>query len=129
MSSMKTVVSTPHAPTAIGAYSQAVVAAGVVYCSGQIALDPQTGEFVSDDVAAQAERCLENLKAVLEAAGSGLDRVLKCTVFLVDMDDFARVNAVYARAFEGTEPPARAAVAVSTLPKHARVEIDCVALA
>lgn len=126
---MKTVVSTPHAPAAIGAYNQAIVAAGLVHCSGQIALDPATGEFVSDDVAEQAAQCLKNLAAVLAAAGSSLERAVKCTVFLADMDDFAAVNEVYARAFEGTDAPARAAVAVRTLPKNARVEIDCVALA
>ena len=129
MDRTKTVVSTPEAPAAIGAYSQAVVAAGLVHCSGQIGLDPSTGEFVSDEVVLQAEQCLKNLAAVLAAAGSGFQHVLKCTVFLADMDDFAAVNEVYARAFEGVEPPARAAVAVRTLPKNARVEIDCVALA
>ena len=122
------IVNTPNAPQAIGAYSQAVVAAGLVHCSGQIALDPQSGEIIEGDAAAQAERCLQNLGAVLEAAGSSFDRVLKCGVFLVDMGDFAAVNEVYARYFTGDEPPARACVAVRTLPKNVSVEIDCVAL-
>lgn len=123
------IVSTDRAPAAIGPYSQAVVAAGLVHCSGQIALDPASGAMVGDDAAAQTEQVMRNLGAVLEAAGSGFDRVLKCTVYLADMDDFPRVNEVYARAFcEGAEPPARATVAVRTLPKNALVEVDCVAL-
>lgn len=122
-------VTTPHAPAAIGPYSQAIVAAGLVHCSGQIALDPATGVLLDGPVAAQAERVLLNLKAVLEAAGSGLARVVKCTVYLQRIEDFAEVNAVYARFFEGDLPPARATVAVRALPKGALVEIDCVALA
>ncbi|MCL4160555.1 UNVERIFIED_CONTAM: hypothetical protein GTU68_063786 [Idotea baltica] len=122
------IVNTPNAPQAIGAYSQAVVAAGLVHCSGQIALDPTSGEIIEGDAAVQAERCLQNLGAVLEAAGSGFDKVLKCGVFLVDMADFAAVNEVYSRYFTGDEPPARACVAVRTLPKNVSVEIDCVAL-
>jgi 2-iminobutanoate/2-iminopropanoate deaminase len=122
------IVSTSKAPQAIGAYSQAVIAAGLVHCSGQIALDPDTGEIIEGDAATQAERCLQNLGAVLEAAGSGFDKVLKCGVFLVDMADFAAVNEVYSRYFTGDEPPARACVAVRTLPKNVSVEIDCVAL-
>lgn len=122
------IVSTPNAPAAIGPYSQAVVAGGFVHCSGQIALDPATGARIEGDVTAQAEQVLTNLRAVLEAAGSGLDRVLKCQVFLKDLGDFEAVNAVYARFFEGAEPPARACVEVSRLPKDVDVEIDCVAL-
>ena len=121
-------VSTEQAPEAIGPYHQAVVGGGLVHCSGQIALDPATGELIAGGVSAQAEQVLINLRAVLEAAGSGMDRVLKCQVFLRDMNDFQAVNAVYARAFEGCEPPARACVAVSGLPKDVDVEIDCVAL-
>lgn len=127
--SERRIVRSAGAPAAIGPYSQAVVAAGLVHCSGQIALDPKGGELVGRDVAAQTERALANLKAVLEEAGSGLERVLKCNVYLVDMADFAAMNAVYARAFPGDAPPARATVAVAALPKGARVEIDCVALA
>ncbi len=122
------IVHTESAPAAIGAYSQAVVAAGMVHCSGQIALDPSTMEIVEGDVAVQADRCLQNLRAVLEAAGSSLASVLKCNVFLADMGDFAAVNEVYARYFSGDSPPARACVAVRTLPTSVAVEIDCVAL-
>ena len=122
-------VSTPGAPGAIGPYSQAVIAGGLVHCSGQIALDPESGALVGEgDVVAQAERALANLCAVLEAAGSGPERVLKCNLYLTDMGDFAAVNEVYARTFSGEEPPARACVEVSRLPKDVLVEIDCVAL-
>ena len=126
--SERRVVSTESAPRAIGPYSQAIAAAGLVHCSGQIALDPQSGQLVGSTAAAQAERVLENLGAVLRAAGSGFESVLKCTVYLADMGDFAAVNEVYARYFQGPRPPARATVAVRTLPKNALVEIDCVAL-
>ncbi|WP_025322775.1 RidA family protein [Deferrisoma camini] len=125
---MKRAVTTDNAPQAIGPYSQAVVAGGFVFCSGQIPLDPATGEMVEEDVATQTRQVLENLKAVLEAAGSGLDRVVKTTVFLADMGDFAAMNRVYAGFFDDV-PPARAAVEVAALPKGARVEIEAVALA
>ena len=122
-------VATSSAPAAIGPYSQALVAGGLVHCSGQIALDPQTGNLIQGDVAAQTERVLENLKAVLAAAGSDLSRAVKCTVYLQRIEDFAAMNAVYARYFPGDTPPARATVAVAALPKGALVEIDCTALA
>ena len=122
-------ITTADAPAAIGPYSQAILAGGLVHCSGQIALDPATGSLVEGDVSAQAERVLANLAAVLAAAGSDLSRVVKCTVFLRSMSDFAAVNAVYARHFPGDAPPARATVAVLDLPKGALVEIDCTALA
>jgi 2-iminobutanoate/2-iminopropanoate deaminase len=121
-------VATPNAPAAIGPYSQAIVAGGLVFTAGQVALDPRTMELVDGDVKAQTERVFANLTAVLEAAGSGLDRVVKATVFLSDMGDFAAMNEVYARAF-GSHRPARSTVAVRTLPKNARVEIDLVAVA
>ena len=124
----KKIVATEAAPGAIGPYSQAVVAGGFVFCSGQIAIDPATGELVSGDCAAQTRHVLSNLEAVLEAAGSGLERVVKTTVFLKSMDDFAAMNAVYAEAFT-TEQPARAAVEVARLPMDVLVEIECVALA
>ena len=127
--SERTIVSTEGAPAAIGPYSQGVIGAGLVHCSGQIAMDPATGEVVGDDAATQAEGALRNLQAVLEAAGSSLDKVLKCTVFIIDMGEFAQVNEVYARYFSGDSPPARATVEVSGLPKGALFEIDCVALA
>ena len=122
------IVSTPEAPGALGPYNQAVTAGGFVFCSGQIGMDPASGEVVGGGVAAQTERVLLNLKAVLEAAGSGLDRVVKCTVFLKNMGDFAAMNEVYARFFT-SEPPARAAVEVACLPKNVDVEIECIALA
>lgn len=120
-------IHTESAPAAIGPYSQAIVHGGLVHCSGQIALDPETMELVEGDVAVQAEQVLKNLGAVLEAAGSDFARVLKCNVYLTDMGDFARINEVYARFFDGPEPPARATVAVRGLPKGVAVEIDCVA--
>lgn len=122
-------VRTSAAPAAIGPYSQAVVAGGLVHCSGQIAIDPRTGEVEGADVGAQTERCLANLRGVLEAAGSDLGRVVKCNVYLADMGDFAAMNEVYGRFFEGAAPPARACVEVARLPRDVRVEIDCVALA
>jgi len=121
-------VQTEKAPSAIGPYSQAVVANGIVYTSGQIALTPEgTDELLSEGVIVQAVRVMKNLEAVLEAAGSSLDDVVKTTIFLADMNDFAVVNEVYEEAF-GSHKPARATVAVKTLPKNALVEIDAVAL-
>ena len=120
-------VQTDEAPAAIGPYSQAVKANGMVYTSGQIALTP-AGEMLTGNVTAQTKQVLGNLAAVLEAAGSGLDRVVKTTIFLAEMDDFATVNAVYAEAF-GDHKPARSTVAVKTLPKNALVEIEAIALA
>lgn len=120
-------VATENAPKAIGPYSQAIKANGFVYVSGQVALDPRTQQLVQGDVAAQTERTLENLKAVVEASGSSLARAVKTTVYLIDMGDFARMNEVYARYFPGT-PPARATVQVARLPRDARVEIDVIAL-
>jgi 2-iminobutanoate/2-iminopropanoate deaminase len=121
-------VHTSAAPAAIGPYSQAVRAGNVVYCSGQIALDPATQALVGTTAAQQAGRVLDNLAAVLKAAGSGLDRVVRTTIFLVSMADFAAVNEVYGQRF-GAHKPARATVAVKELPKGALVEIDCIALA
>ncbi|MBM4367113.1 MAG: RidA family protein [Deltaproteobacteria bacterium] len=119
-------VSTAGAPAAIGPYSQAIVHGDLVYCSGQIALDPATGQVVDGGVAEQTERVLDNLFAVLHAAGSGPGQVIKTTVYLRDMGDFAAMNAVYARRF-GESRPARATVAVSGLPRDVRVEIDAIA--
>ncbi len=122
-----TIVSTPGAPKAIGPYSQAIRHGGLVYTAGQVALDPATMELVPGGVAEQAERALSNLAAVLAEAGSGFDRVIKTTVYLVDMADFGAMNEVYARHF-GTHRPARSTVAVAGLPKGARVEIDVIAV-
>lgn len=120
-------VTTKHAPKAIGPYSQAVTNGRWVFTSGQIALDPVTGEFLSGDVAAQTERVMENLRAVLEAAHATFDDVVKATIFLTDMADFAAVNEVYARAWKDTVPPARSTVAVAALPRGAKVEIELIA--
>ena len=121
-------VETTQAPKAIGPYSQAIKAGGFVFCSGQIPLDPTTNELVSGDISAETSRVLDNLKAVLLAAGSDLSRVVKTTIFLTDMNDFATVNSVYGRYFTGDVLPARATVQVAGLPRGCRVEIDAVAL-
>jgi 2-iminobutanoate/2-iminopropanoate deaminase len=121
-------ISTQGAPAAVGAYSQAIRAGGFVFTAGQLGLDPATGEFVADDVGGQAEQALSNLAAILEAAGSGLDRLVKVTVFLADIGDWPALNEVYGRVIP--EPfPARSAFAVKDLPKGARVEIEAVATA
>ena len=120
-------VRTAGAPEPVGPYSQAVVAGGFVFCSGQIALDPVTGTMVDGDVAAETAQVMDNLKAVLDAAGSSLDRAVKMTIYLSDMDDFAVVNEVYGRYF-GDIPPARSTVQAARLPKGANVEIDCIAV-
>ena len=125
---MREVIATTNAPQAIGPYSQAIKAAGLVFCSGQIALDPASGAIVGNDVAQQTERVFKNLAAVLAAAGSGLDRVVKATVFLKSMADFPAMNEVYGRYFK-TAPPARSTVEAARLPKDAMVEIDVIALA
>jgi 2-iminobutanoate/2-iminopropanoate deaminase len=124
---VKQIINTKDAPQAIGPYSQAVVAGGFVFASGQIPLDPSTGEFVEGGVAEQTEQVLRNLSAVLEAAGSGLEQVVKTTVFLADMSDFAAMNEVYGRHFK-LESPARSTVQAARLPRDARVEIDAIAL-
>jgi 2-iminobutanoate/2-iminopropanoate deaminase len=123
---VRDIIQTDRAPQAIGPYSQAVRAGNLVFASGQIPTDPATGEFVPGGIAEQTEQVLRNLSAVLEAAGAGLDRVVKTTVFLQDMSDFAAMNEVYARFFT-SEPPARATVAAAGLPRNAKVEIDAIA--
>lgn len=119
-------ISTPAAPKAIGPYSQAIASGALIFTAGQVALDPATMELVPGGVAEQTDRALTNLTAVLREAGTSLDRVVKTTVYLVDMADFAAMNEVYARHF-GSHRPARSTVAVAGLPKGARVEIDVVA--
>lgn len=123
---MSEVVSTGAAPGAIGPYSQAIKVNGMVFCSGQIPIDPSTGQFASEDVTGQTEQVLKNLSAVLEAAGSSLEQVVKTTVFLADMNDFAAMNEVYGKYFS-TNKPARATVQAARLPRDARVEIECIA--
>jgi 2-iminobutanoate/2-iminopropanoate deaminase len=125
----KRIVQSDLAPKAIGPYSQAVVAGGFVHCSGQIALDPQTGELLAGDVAAQTERVMKNLEGVLAEAGIGFSRVVKCNVYLTEMAHFTAMNEVYGRYFKAGSAPARATVAVHQLPRGALVEIDCIALA
>ncbi len=125
---MKEIISTENAPGAIGPYSQAIKTGGLVFCSGQIPIDPATGNFVSDEITSQTEQVLKNLTAVLEAAGTSLDNVVKTTVFLADMGEFAAMNEVYGRFFSENKP-ARATVQAARLPRDARVEIECIATA
>lgn len=125
---MKKIIHTDKAPKAIGPYSQAVIANGMVYCSGQISLNPETMEIVGESAKAQAQQVMKNLEAVLDAAGSSFDKVVKTSIFLASMDDFATVNEVYG-AYFSSEPPARETVAVKTLPKNVLVEISCISLA
>ena len=125
---MKEIIKTDRAPQAIGPYSQAVKTNGFVYVSGQVAINPATGQFIAGGISEQTEQVLRNLTAVLEAAGTGLDRVIKSTVFLADMADFAAMNEVYAKFFVN-DPPARATVQAARLPLDARVEIEVIALA
>lgn len=124
---MKEIISTEKAPGAIGPYSQAIKTGNMVFCSGQIPINPETGEFVSENVAEQTHQVLINLRAVLEAAGSNLNNVVKTTVFLADMNDFAAMNEIYAEFFSDNKP-ARATVQAARLPRDARVEIDCIAV-
>ena len=124
---MKDRVQTEEAPQAIGPYSQAVKAGGLVFTSGQIPIDPATGAVIEGSIAEQTERVLNNIKAVLEAAGSSLEQVVKTTVFLADLSDFGEMNEAYGRFFAEV-PPARSTVEVSRLPRDARVEIDAIAL-
>jgi 2-iminobutanoate/2-iminopropanoate deaminase len=124
---MRETISTKDAPRAIGPYSQAIKANGFIFTSGQIAIDPATQQVIAGDAAAQTDRVLRNVSEILEAAGSGLGKVVRATVFLKDMGDFAAVNAVYGKYF-GTAPPARSTVEVARLPKDVLVEIDVIAL-
>lgn len=125
---MKKIILTPHAAQPIGPYNQAVVTGNLVYTSGQIPIDPVSGQMVSGDVKAQTEMVLRNLKAILDAAGSGIDRVVKTTVFLQDMNDFAAMNEVYGKVFaDKATAPARSTIQVARLPKDAKVEIEAVA--
>jgi 2-iminobutanoate/2-iminopropanoate deaminase len=125
---MREVIATWQAPKAIGPYSQAIRTEGLIFTSGQIPIDPATSQVVAGDVSAQTERVLKNLAAILQASGSSLEKVLRCTVFLKDMEDFAAMNEVYGRYFKQA-PPARSTVEVARLPKDVLVEIDVIALA
>ena len=125
---MKEIIATAKGPKAIGPYSQAVKANGFIFTAGQIPFDPATGQLIEGDAARQTARVLENLKAIVEAAGSSLDRAVKATVYLKDMNDFAAMNDVYARYFP-KEPPARSTVEAARLPRDVRVEIDLIVLA
>lgn len=124
---MKQIIHTERAPQAIGPYSQATKAAGFVFVSGQIPIDPETGQFVVGGITEQTDQVLKNLTAVLEAAGSGLELVIKTTVFLADMEEFAAMNEVYGKFFT-SDPPARATVEAARLPRDAKVEIEAIAL-
>lgn len=128
MPTSRTVIATDAAPKAVGPYSQGIVAGGLIFTAGQIPIDPSTGKLVEGPIEEQTRRVLENLKAVLEAAGSRLDRVVKVTVFMTDLSLFSRMNAVYAEFFGGS-PPARSAIGVVALPLGAHIEMECVALA
>ena len=125
---MREVISTKEAPQAIGPYSQAIRANGFVFVSGQVAIDPGTQQVISGDVSVQTDRVLKNLSAILKAAGTGLEKVVRSTVFLKNMDEFTAMNEVYGRYFNST-PPARSTVEVARLPKDVLVEIDVIALA
>jgi len=125
---VKQIIQTAQAPKAIGPYSQAIRTSGFVFASGQIPIDPETGQFVAGGIAEQTQQVIKNLSRVLEAAGSGLDKVVKTTVFLADMEEFAAMNEVYGKFFSA-EPPARATVEAARLPRDARVEIEAIALA
>ena len=125
---MRSVIQTPQAPPAVGPYSQAVQAGGFVFCSGQLPIDPGTGAFVPGGAAEQTEQVIRNLSAVLAAAGAGSDQIVKATVFLQSMGDFAAMNEVYTRHFSAS-PPARSTIQVARLPKDALVEIEVIALA
>jgi 2-iminobutanoate/2-iminopropanoate deaminase len=124
---MKKIISTDHAPKAIGPYSQAIVANGFAFLSGQIPLDPSTNTMIEGDIAAQTERVLQNMRGLLEACGSSLGQVVKTTVFVKDMGEFAKMNEVYAKYFS-ENAPARSTVEAARLPRDVRVEIDCIAL-
>jgi 2-iminobutanoate/2-iminopropanoate deaminase len=125
---MREVIATDGAPKAIGPYSQAIRAGGLLFTSGQVAIDPATQQVIAGDIAAQTDRVMKNLAAILETAGSSLEKVVRCTVFLKNMNDFGAMNEVYARYFKQA-PPARSTVEVARLPKDVQVEIDVIAMA
>jgi 2-iminobutanoate/2-iminopropanoate deaminase len=126
MASSRESIQADGAPAAIGPYSHAVAAGGLLFCSGQVPLDPDSGELVGDSAAEQAERCLKNLEAVCAAAGAELANAVRLTVYMTDLNEFAAVNEIYGSFFQHSEPPARVALQVAALPKGARVEIDAI---
>lgn len=123
----RTIINTPNAPAPVGAYNQAILHNGVLYVSGQIALHPVSGELIMDDIETETRQVLDNLSAILEAAGTSRDNVIKCSVFVSDMENFGRINTVYGEYFEADNAPARALVEVANLPKYVNVEISCIA--
>lgn len=125
---MKKIIYSEQAPAPVGPYSQAVAANGILYVSGQIALDPKSGAILLGDIEKETRQVMENMKAVLSAAGLGMEAVIKCSIFMVNMDDYAAINNVYAEYFEAESAPAREAVQVARLPKDVNVEISCMAL-
>ncbi len=125
---MKKIIHTDRAPNPVGPYSQAVKVNGFTFVSGQIAIDPQTGQMVTDDIESETHKVLENLRQVLLAANSDLEGVVKCSIFVRDINQYARINEVYTEFFKGTQPPARELVEVSRLPKGANVEISAIAI-
>ena len=124
----KQIIQTDKAPAPVGAYNQATLANGVLYVSGQVAIDPQSGDLILDDIETETRQVMDNLRAIVEAGGSTMDRVLKCEVFVSDMENFGRINTVYATYFKEATAPARALVQVANLPKYVNVEISCIAL-
>ena len=126
MANDRVTIDAPGAPAAVGPYSHAVRSGELLFCSGQIPLDPASGEIVGDSAAEQARRCLENLEAVCAEAGTNLERALRLTVYMIDLGEFAAVNEVYGSFFPDGEPPARVAIGVAALPKGAQVEIDAI---
>ena len=125
---MKKIIETKNAPAPVGPYNQAIVANGILYCSGQIAINPATGDLVLDNIKAETEQVMKNMAAVLKEANSSFEQVIKCTIFMKDMNDYAAINEIYAKYFDNATAPAREAVEVANLPKFVNVEISCIAL-
>ncbi|MBK8851182.1 MAG: RidA family protein [Saprospiraceae bacterium] len=125
---MKTIINSSNAPAPVGPYNQAVLAGNTLYVSGQIAIEPSTGVIVTESIEAETEQVLKNLQAVLVEAGMTFENIVKCSVFVTDMDMFARINVIYARYFEGIQAPARELVQVAALPKYVNIEISCIAV-
>lgn len=123
----RTVINTPNAPAPVGAYNQAILHNGVLYVSGQIALDPESGELILTDIETETRRVLDNMGAILEAAGTNFANVIKCSVFVSDIQNFGRINTIYSEYFDPEMAPARALVEVANLPKYVNVEISCIA--